>query len=577
MVQSHAPFSLKDSPIENQRPLKVVIIGAGFCGIYTTIRIIQRLRNVDLTVYDMNDEVSGVWWLNRYPGLACDIPSYSYQFSFAPNPYWSSLYAPGPEIRAYMQDVAQRYGAMRFIKVSHKVQDAIWDGELNKWHVTVRNLKTNTDFKDTADVVISARGGLNKIAWPKIEGLRDFKGKLMHSGAWDESYDPRNKKIGVIGNGSSGIQIVPSLQRLEGTQLWCFVRSPTWIAPGFGDSAMRKMGKDPKDTQFSKQQQQYMARHPEEFLRIRKILEDEAARMHPIAIRGSEESILAQKAIEEDMRQRSGNNEDIINTLLPKFAPGCRRLTPGANYLEALQEDNVHFTNEKIQRITPRGLELASGQHIELDLLVCATGYDVEAPPEFDLIGRDGLRLAERWKPYPEAYLGMAVDGFPNCLMIGGPNTGLGSGSLTSVFEAQANYAVKLLRKMQKEDYATFEVDSKRVEDFGQYIDEYFKRTVFTDDCSSWYKTGRSGSRIVWLWPGSSNHCLETLRAPRWEDFNWKSANPAGNRLGWLGNGWSITITEGDPSWFLDPDVVDEPCEPKPEESEVYRRRPFSH
>jgi cation diffusion facilitator CzcD-associated flavoprotein CzcO len=139
-----------------------------------------------------------------------------------------------------------------------------------------------------------------------------------------------------------------------------------------------------------------MARHPEEFLRIRKILEDEAARMHPISIRGSEESILAQKAIEDDMRRRSGKNEDIINTLLPKFAPGCRRLTPGANYLEALQEDNVHFTKERIQRITPRGLELASGQHIELDLLVCATGYDVEAPPEFDLIGRDGLRLAER-------------------------------------------------------------------------------------------------------------------------------------------------------------------------------------
>ncbi|KAK2675266.1 FAD/NAD(P)-binding domain superfamily [Fusarium oxysporum f. sp. vasinfectum] len=542
MVQSHAPFSLKDSPIENQRPLKVVIIGAGFCGIYTTIRIIQRLRNVDLTVYDMNDEVSGVWWLNRYPGLACDIPSYSYQFSFAPNPYWSSLYAPGPEICAYMQDVAERYGAMRFIKVSHKVEDATWDEELNKWHVTVRNLKTNADFKDTADVVISARGGLNKIAWPKVEGLGNFEGKLMHSGAWDESYDCRNKKIGVIGNGSSGIQIVPSLQRLEGTQLWCFVRSPTWIAPGFGDSAMRKMGKDPKDTQFSKRQQQYMARHPEEFLRIRKLLEDEAARMHPISIRGSEESILAQKAIEDDMRRRSGKNEDIINTLLPKFAPGCRRLTPGANYLEALQEDNVHFTNERIQRITPRGLELASGQHIELDLLVCATGYDVEAPPEFDLIGREGLRLAERWKPYPEAYLGMA-----------------------------------LLRKMQKEDYATFEVDSQRVADFGQYIEEYFKRTVFTDDCSSWYKTGRSGSRIVWLWPGSSNHCLEALRAPRWEDFNWKSANPAGNRFGWLGNGWSMTLTEGDPSWFLDPDVVDEPCEPKPEESEFYRKRPFSH
>ncbi|KAF9776769.1 hypothetical protein IL306_005005 [Fusarium sp. DS 682] len=486
MAESHTPFTLKKSPIENQRPLK-------------------RLRNVELTVYDMNEEVSGVW------------------------------------------------------------------------HVTVRNLKTNSEFKDTADVVISARGGLNQIAWPKIDGLREFEGKLMHSGAWDESYDASNKKIGVIGNGSSGIQIVPSLQRVEGTQLWCFARSPTWITPGFGDSAMRKIGKDPKDTQFSKRQQQYMARHPEEFLRIRKILEDEAAKIYPITLRGSEASIMAQKAIEADMRQRAGNTQEIIDTLLPKFAPGCRRLTPGANYLEALQEENVHFTNERIQRITPRGVELVSGQQIELDLLVCATGYDVDAPPQFELIGKGGLTLVERWKPYAETYLGMAIDGFPNFMMIGGPNSGLGSGSLTSVFEAQANYTVKLLRKMQKEDYATFEVDPQPVADFGQYIDEYFKRTVYTDECSSWYKAGRSGSRIAWLWPGSSNHCLEALRAPRWEDFNWKSANTAGNRFGWLGNGWSITLTEGDPSWFLDPDVVDEPCEPKPEESEFYRKRPFSH
>jgi cation diffusion facilitator CzcD-associated flavoprotein CzcO len=154
-------------------------------------------------------------------------------------------------------------------------------------------------------------------------------------------------------------------------------------------------------------------------------------------------------------------------------------LTLGANYLEALQEDNVHLTNQGIKRITPRGLELASGQHIELDLLVCATGYDVEAPPEFDLIGRDGLRLAERWKPYPEAYLGMAVDGFPNHLMISGLNTGLGSGSLTRIFEAQANYAVKVLRKMQKEDYSTFEVDSKRVADVGQVYRRVFQEDYF--------------------------------------------------------------------------------------------------
>ncbi|KAH7305446.1 hypothetical protein B0I35DRAFT_400087 [Stachybotrys elegans] len=573
-----ATFSLKDAPIENQRPLKVVIIGAGFCGIYTTIRMIQRLRNVDLTVYEMNNEVAGVWFMNRYPGLACDVPSYSYQFSFAPNPYWSSLYAPGPEIRAYMQEVAERYGAMRYIKVSHKVEQVKWDAELSKWHVTVTDLKNSSTFQDTADVVISARGGLNQIAWPKIDGIGDFKGKLVHSGAWDESLNLRNKRVGVIGTGSSAIQIVPQLQRLEGTQLWCFARSPTWIAPGFGDSAMRKMGKDPKATQFSHVQQHYLARHPEEFHRIRKILEDEAARMHPIAIQGSKESILAQEATESEMRRRLGTRQDIINALVPKFALGCRRLTPGANYLEALQEDNVHFTNERIQRITPQGLELATGHQIEVDAIVCATGFDVEAPPQFEVIGKDGLNLAHKWEPHPESYLGLAVDGFPNFLMLGGPNTGLGTASLTAVYEAQGNYIVKMLRKMQKEDYASFEADARRVADFSQYVDEYFKRTVFSDDCSSWYRSKKPGSsRIIGLWPGAMNHCLDALRSPRWEDFHWTSINRGGNLLRWFGNGGSLVLTEGDPSWFLDADVIDEPREGRPEEGEFYQRRPFSH
>ncbi|KAM5361894.1 hypothetical protein ACJZ2D_012839 [Fusarium nematophilum] len=180
------PFSIKDAPVENQRPMRVILIGAGFSGIYTTIRISQRLRNVQLQVYEQNEELAGVWWLNRYPGLACDIPSYSYQFSFAPNPYWSSLYAPGPEIRAYMQDVAERYGATRYIKTSHAVKECAWDAGQKIWRVKIHNIKTGEVFEDTANVVISAKGGLNQIMWPRIKGLGDYRGKLIHSGEWDE-------------------------------------------------------------------------------------------------------------------------------------------------------------------------------------------------------------------------------------------------------------------------------------------------------------------------------------------------------------------------------------------------------
>ncbi|KAH8664921.1 hypothetical protein BGZ61DRAFT_367206 [Ilyonectria robusta] len=534
-------FTLKDSPAENQRRLRVVVIGAGFSGICTAIRISQRLRNIDLAVYEANPEPAGVWWLNRYPGLACDIPSYSYQFSFAPNPYWSSLYAPGPEIRAYMQDVAERFGATRHIKTSHKVTSGTWDGEKKLWKLVVLNLETGKTFEDTANILISAKGGLNQISWPKIKGLKSFSGKLMHSGAWDEDFDLRNKRVGIIGNGSSAIQIVPAIQPLEGLKLSCFARSPTWIASSFGDRVMVKLGMDPKNSKCT------------------------------------EEQIGAKAAFEAGMRQRLEGREDLIEPMIPKFAAGCRRLTPGPGYLEALKQENVAFITTPIQEVTPEGIKLTAGDEVKLDVLICATGYDLEAPPTFELVGRNGTTLANKWKPHFESYISMAVDEFPNFFIIGGPNSSLGSGSLTSVFEAQANYAVKVIRKMQKEDYSTIEPKKERVNDFSQYIDEYFKGTVYTDECSSWYRAGKLGTRIVALWPGSSAHCLEILRSPRWEDFNYESADKTGNHLRWMGNGWSMTLTEGDPSWFLDEDVVDVPDEGEPENSKFYKNRPFSH
>ncbi|EWY88032.1 hypothetical protein FOYG_09394 [Fusarium oxysporum NRRL 32931] len=569
-------FTLKDTPVENQRPMRVVIIGAGFSGIYSTIRMTQRLRNIDLTVYEMNEETSGAWWLNRYPGLACDIPSYCYQFSFAPNPYWSSLYAPGAEIRAYMQDVAERYGANRFIKTCHQVTSATWDSENKVWRLTVKNNKTGETFQDTANILVSAKGGLNQIAWPQIKGLKQFAGKLMHSGAWDESYDLKNKLVGVIGNGSSAIQIVPAIQPLEGIKVSCFARSPTWIIPSFGDAAMQKLGMDPSETKFSRRHQEMLARQPELYYKMRKTLEDEAAKVYPLTLMGTDVQNGAKEFFKKQMEEQLNDRKDLLQ-IIPKFAPGCRRLTPGPGYLKALQQENVTFISQKIEEVTERGIKLASGEEVDLDVLVCATGYDVEAPPSFRIIGRNGTTLAEKWKPHFESYISLAVDEFPNFFLIAGPNCGLGSGSLLSVFEAQGDYIVKAIRKLQKEDYATIEVKPERVADFSQYIDEYFKGTVYTDECSSWYRAGRLGSRVVALWPGSSAQCLEVLRAPRWEDYEFESADPTGNLLRWMGNGWSQVLTEGDPSWFLDRDVVDAPDEGKPEDSEFYRRRPFSH
>lgn len=321
-----------------------------------------------------------------------------------------------------------------------------------------------------------------------------------------------------------------------------------------------------------------MAKHPERYMEFKRVLEHYAAKIYPITLQDTKEQIGAKSFFESKMRKELEGREDLSTPLIPKFAPGCRRLTPGPGYLDALKKDNVTFVTNPIEEITTKGIKLASGEEVDLDVLVCATGYDVEAPPTFELTGRNGTTLANKWKPHPESYLSVAVDEFPNFFMVGGPNIGLGSGSLVSVFEAQGDYIVKVIRKIQKEDYETIEPKPERVADFSRYIDEYFKGTVYSDECSSWYRSGKTGSRIVALWPGSSLHCLEVLRAPRWEDYMFESADPGGNLLRWMGNGWSLALAEGgDPSWFLDADVVDVPEEGKPEESEFYRRRPFSH
>ncbi|KAK4187955.1 hypothetical protein QBC35DRAFT_523186 [Podospora australis] len=568
-------FGVKhEATVENMRPMRVVVVGAGFSGILAAIRIPERLRNVELVVYEKSPDVGGVWSLNKYPGVACDVPSHSYQYTFAPNPHWSNLYAPGSEIRQYLQDTAEKFGATRFIKTSHKVEHGEWDAADKKWKINVKNLATGETFNDEANILISARGQLNEIAWPQISGLQSFKGKIMHSGEWDTSYDFRNKKIAVIGNGSSAIQIVPQLQAIEGTSLTCFMRSPTWISSAFGDDPMRELGLDPSNTAFSEEQRAALAKDPELYLRWRKAFEDGGNLAHDTTIMGHEIQKAGQEAFRLAMETKLATRPDLVKLIIPSFAPGCRRLTPGKGFLEALLEKNVEVVSTGIEKITEDSVVLNGGQEVKPDVIVCATGFHVSTAPPFPLIGKDGLSLAKRWEHLPETYLSLAVDGFPNLLMMFGPNSAIGFGSLTKMFEAEAEYILAVIRKLQKEDYASMEPKAERVKDFGEFVRGYFKNTVYLDKCRSWY---RRGDEVVGLWPGSTLHALEALRSPRWEDWIYESVGGETNGLRWLGNGWSDTQKNGDPSWYLNPNEVEMPVEKTPEENLRYKARPWSY
>jgi cation diffusion facilitator CzcD-associated flavoprotein CzcO len=394
------------------------------------------------------------------------------------------------------------------------------------------------------------------------------------------SYDCSGKRIGVIGNGSSSIQIVPSLQKLPGTHVTTIIRSPTWISGGFGDVAMMQLGRDPSQTEFTELERETFAKDPEEYFKFRKVIESGGNMIHESTIPGTKMQQEGEAIFTEGMRNRLTKKPEIFEAIKPTFAPGCRRLTPGIGYLEALCADNVEVvTRQQIAAVKGNHLVLEpSGREIELDVLVCATGFQIAAPPNFEVIGRAGQTLAQRWGQRPESYLSIAVDGFPNYLMMFGPNSAIGFGSLTKILEAECDYIVRVLRKMQKEDYATLEPKPERVKDFTQFVGAYFKGTVYLDKCKSWYRSeGGTGDWISGLWPGSTLHALEALRSPRWEDFILESADASGNALRWLGNGWSTTQLDGDPSWYINPDEVDWPKEARPEDAAKYTARPWSY
>jgi hypothetical protein len=283
------------------------------------------------------------------------------------------------------------------------------------------------------------------------------------------------------------------------------------------------------------------------------------------------------------MKKRLAKKPEIMKSILPNFSVGCRRLTPGPGYLEALVEDNVDFIDTPITKVHPSGVELKDGTMIELDALICATGFNASAPPPFPVVGREGQTVQSKFEPYPETYLSMAIDGMPNWFMMLGPNSAIGSGSLTMMMEMEGDYIIKCIRKMQKEDIKSMEAKSRRVKDFSQLIETYFKKTVYLENCRSWYRSnGGKGNRITGLWPGSALHAMETFRSPRWEDYDYEYEGESGgmeqNRLRFLGHGWSDSqLNNGDLAYYLRPEYVDVPASPFPETSSYYQTRSFSY
>ncbi|KAG7423143.1 FAD-binding monooxygenase moxY [Fusarium oxysporum f. sp. raphani] len=497
----------------------LVCIGAGFSGILTAIRFPQRIPNVDLVIYDKNDDIGGTWLENVYPGVGCDVPSHAYQYTFAANPNWSKFYSGGAEIHNYLKDVAWRYDVQRYVKLQHLFQGANWDESEKKWKVRVRNLETDQAFIDTADILITGTGLLNRWKWPDIRGLRSFKGKLMHTARFDPEYELAGKRIALIGAGSTGIQTLPHIQP-KAAHIFHYMKGKTWISPvGYGAEVARG-----GNFEYSLEERQRFASDPAYYNEYRRKLETVMNKSQDVSFRGT-------KVQEEDLR--------IVTTFIP---PGCRRLTPGPGYLEALQEDNVTFIGTGVDEITETGIRDQFGGFHEVDAIICATGFDIsfknKATP---IVGRNGVTRDDMNTPTPQAYMGITVPNLPNFFEYLGPASSPASGSFIPTLELVAEYIIKCCKKLQQESYASLEPVNEALVEFNAQMDAYFAKTIYTYNCNSFFKGDKPDGRVSVIWPGSALHYQKAMENPRWEDYRYELLpDTSKNRFAWFGNGMTL-------------------------------------
>ncbi|OQU97611.1 hypothetical protein CLAIMM_03513 isoform 2 [Cladophialophora immunda] len=422
------------SPIGEHQPKRVVCIGAGYSGLMMAIIAEQKMKhhNVAFQVYEMNPDLGGTWLVNRYPGCQCDIPAHNYAFSFAPNPAWPNYYATSEQIHAYMKDVAAKFGCESHFAYGHKVTSAVWSDRACKWNLTVK--ANGQEFQDSCDVLINAGGVLkfekpldpekqpltsfSNWRWPAIPGIERFRGKLLHSADWDTTYDWSGKNVAVIGIGSSGIQIVPKVAKTA-KHVDFFVRSPTWIspAPGINEPTPEDPDVD-EEYNYAPHELERFETDPEYLRRHRVFLADKRIQNFKRSMAGSKVQEETDQVFRSTMLARLGESpkgKEIASWLLPKFPVGCRRLTPGPGFLEALTQDNVDSWWDFIDEITETGIKLKDGTHRDLDAIFCATGFDTTFQPRFPLIGRNAVNLADRWaSEEPEAYFSITVPDMPN-------------------------------------------------------------------------------------------------------------------------------------------------------------------
>lgn len=461
------------------RPLSAAVIGAGVAGILAVIEL-RKAGIADVVCYEKADRIGGTWRDNSYPGVACDVPSHVYSYSFAPNPEFSRMFSPGHEIQEYLEQVVDDFDVRPHLRLGDEITRATFaDG--------VWSLETADGHRADHDLVIAATGVLHHPKQPTIDGLDDFAGDVFHSARWNHDVELDERRVGVIGTGSTAIQITGALaDRVSHYEL--FQRTPQWIMP---------MDNRP----FSDDQQATFRDQPEQLEELRDFLETTFAENFADAVVDAGSDGLA--AIEDTCRAHlydEVHDPALRARLEPDYRAACKRLVVSGDFYQAIQSPNAELVTSSIERVEPGGIRTEDGRLHELDVIVLATGFEVDRfMRPMEIQGLDGRTMADAWADGPVAYLSVSIPGFPNLFMLNGPNGPVGNFSLIQVAEIQMAYIMQLISRLQSGASQEIHATEPAMREHEQRRIEAAQSTVWVTGCNSWYLDER-GVPAAWPW-----------------------------------------------------------------------------
>jgi len=478
--------------------MRFLVIGAGMSGILSAIKL-REAGFGDTVVYEKADRLGGTWRENTYPGIACDVPSHFYSYSFAPNPDWSHRFSPGAEIQAYFEDVARRHRLDSVIRYGTEITRC--ERRDGRWTITAADGTT-----DSGDVVLAATGVLHHPAYPNIEGRDTFAGASFHSARWNHEVALAGKRIGVIGTGSSAIQIVAAIVE-QAAALTLFQRTPQWIMPMANPA-------------YSEAEKHEFRAHPESIAQLRAEVAraftegfaNHLADLDSPQLQGIHDACVANL-------ESSVKDPILREKLRPNYRAACKRLIMSENFYDAIQRPNAELVTDAIERIEPAGVRTRDGRLHPLDVLVFATGFRVDAfMRPMEIVGRDGARLDQVWQDGPYAYMALALPDFPNLFMLNGPNGPVGNFSLIEVAELQLAYILQVAERARA---ARTELSPSHaaMARFDAERRQQAAKTIWNSGCKSWYL---DAGGLPTAWPWTFDRFREEMARPRWQDYEMR-------------------------------------------------------